>query len=235
MDQLRHWNKWYDGLPELWRFPFAVAALVLVGAINMALTIASGFPFGLLVLIAIAVLGAIRIPYLLSANDHAPEHPSQTDQPTIPAHADMLHHWNHWYDSFPELWRFQIVVWTLVLVGALNMALTIGGGFPFGLLVLLAVIAICAVRLPYVMGWGFGRASTNPAAADGALAAPEPAPALVTAPLERLEPPQAETVTLHPANKATEPEAPERPGRDHDDVPPAARGQFSPEARPPAA
>ena len=37
--------------------------------------------------------------------------------------------------------------------GIINMLLTIGNGFPFGLLFLLAILALVAVRGPYAAGW----------------------------------------------------------------------------------
>ena len=76
------------------------------------------------------------------------------------------------------------------------MALTIASGFPFGLLVLLAIVGIGAVRLPYVMGWGH--------AARAAPIAPAPAPAVIPPPDARLEGPPA---VPHPvAAEATPPE-----------------------------
>jgi hypothetical protein len=43
----------------------------------------------------------------------------------------------------------------VILLGAgiVNMLLTIGNGFPFGLLFLLAILALVALRGPYVAGW----------------------------------------------------------------------------------
>ena len=235
MDQLGRWNRWYDGLPELWRFPFVVCVLVLIGAINMALTVASRFPFGLLVLLAILVLGAIRIPYLLGHDAAALDGSGTPDQPPAPVHADWLQHWNHWYESLPELWRFQVIVWALVFVGALNLALTIGGRFPFGLLVLLAIIAIGAVRVPYVMGWGYGRSPTKVATTDAAPDHSEAPAAVVAAPVERLETSPDRTVTPHPASAFPEPETPDRSGRDLGNVPPLGGDELRPAARPPAA
>ena len=154
MDLLRNWNRRYDELPELWRFPGVLGLLVIVGAINLALTIGSKFPFGLLVLIAVVVLAAIRIPYLLSPHKSAQADWGAFQPPApTPASGGWANRVNDWYESFPELWRFQLIVWTLVVLGALNMALTITGRFPFGLLVLLAIIVIAAIRLPRAMGW----------------------------------------------------------------------------------
>ncbi len=56
--------------------------------------------------------------------------------------------WNRWYDAAPEMWRFQFVIWSLVVLGAINMLLTVAIRFPFALLVVLGIAVITAVRLP---------------------------------------------------------------------------------------
>ena len=44
-DRLARWNSWYDHAPESWRFQMVVLwPLLAIGAINMLLTIAIGFP-----------------------------------------------------------------------------------------------------------------------------------------------------------------------------------------------
>ncbi len=63
-------------------------------------------------------------------------------------YADRLQRWNRWYDETPDDWRFHLVVWGLVAVGTINMFLTIAVGFPFALLLVLAILAIAAVRYP---------------------------------------------------------------------------------------
>ncbi|WP_428535811.1 hypothetical protein [Rhodopila sp.] len=67
--------------------------------------------------------------------------------------AERVVQWNRGYDNLPEQWRFQFVVWGLLAVGAINMLLTLMAHFPFALLVVLALIAITAIRLPYVLNW----------------------------------------------------------------------------------
>ena len=67
--------------------------------------------------------------------------------------ADRLIQWNRWYDETPEDRRLHIVLWPLVVAGFLNMQLSIAGGFPFGLLVLLTIMAMATIRLPYTLGW----------------------------------------------------------------------------------
>ena len=68
-------------------------------------------------------------------------------------YADRVQRWNRWYDRTPEPWRFHVMVWALLIVGAVNMLLTIAVGFPFGLLLVLAIAAIAAVRVPHALGW----------------------------------------------------------------------------------
>src|SRR5919202_755591 len=68
-------------------------------------------------------------------------------------YADRLQRWNRWYAERPDQWRFHLIVWGLVAVGAINMLLTIAVGFPFALLLLLAILVIAAVRVPYRLGW----------------------------------------------------------------------------------
>src|SRR3954470_5636876 len=67
--------------------------------------------------------------------------------------ATRLTHWNLWYDGLPEFWRFQFIVWSLLVLGTINMMLTIAVRFPFALLVVLAILIIAALRVPYAMGW----------------------------------------------------------------------------------
>ena len=67
--------------------------------------------------------------------------------------AERLQRWNEMYERTPEPWRFQLIVWALVIVGAINMLLTIAVGFPFALLVGLAIAAIAVVRVPHALGW----------------------------------------------------------------------------------
>ena len=161
MNLLNRWNRWYDGFPELWKFPLVIGVLVMIGGINMALTIAAGFPFGLLVLIALLALAALRLPYIWGSTPAPGVYLQQArDQAAAGAHSDWAHHWNLWYDDLPELWRFQFVLGALVLLGAINMALTIAFAFPFGLLVLVGVAALIVVRVPYTFGWG-GPATTT--------------------------------------------------------------------------
>jgi hypothetical protein len=52
----------------------------------------------------------------------------------------------------PELRRFWVFPVILLVAGTLNMLLTIWAGFPFGLIFLLAIFALVAMRAPYAAG-----------------------------------------------------------------------------------
>ena len=73
--------------------------------------------------------------------------------------------------------------------GALNMILTLSNGFPFGLLFLLALLALIAIRGPHVAGWLAPPAISVPAAA----VPPPPEPAHVAPPEALAEPPPHDT------------------------------------------
>jgi len=34
--------------------------------------------------------------------------------------AERMIEWNRWYDDIPETWRFSVVVWTVVAIGAIT-------------------------------------------------------------------------------------------------------------------
>ena len=60
---------------------------------------------------------------------------------------ERFHRWNLWYDELPQEWRFQFVLWPLIALGAINILLTVSSRFPFGLLLLLGIIFVVAVRV----------------------------------------------------------------------------------------
>jgi hypothetical protein len=64
-DALYRWNRRWDDAPEGALARLGVCTLLGVGAINMMMTIETGFPFGLLVIGAIALMLAIRMPFAL--------------------------------------------------------------------------------------------------------------------------------------------------------------------------
>lgn len=150
-DRLQRWNHWYERTPEQWRFQIIVWALVAVGAVNMLLTIAVGFPFALLVGIAIVVIAAVRVPYALgwvrTDGDSAGGARMEIAAPSWVLRA------NRWYDGLDDTQRPLVLLAALAIPGAINMLLTFAGGFPFGLLFLLAVLAVVAIRAPYTAGW----------------------------------------------------------------------------------
>ena len=60
--------------------------------------------------------------------------------------AERVAMWNCWYDAVPGEWRFQAtLIWSLLVLGTINMALTVAVRFPFALLVLLGIIVITAI------------------------------------------------------------------------------------------
>lgn len=154
-DRLQRWNSWYERTPELWRFQIIVWALVAVGAVNMLLTIAVGFPFALLVGIAILAIAAVRLPYALgwvktegaASSDAGGGARLEIEAPSWVVSA------NRWYDGLDETQRPLVLLALLAIPGAINMLLTFAGGFPFGLLFLLALLALMAIRAPYTAGW----------------------------------------------------------------------------------
>lgn len=156
-DRLQRWNQLYDRTPERWRFQVAVWALVAVGAINMLLTIAVGFPFALLLGLAILAMAAVRVPYALGwlrteGDASAAEGAGTGARMEIEAPSWMIRV-NRWYDGLDETQRPLVLLAALAIPGALNMLLTFAGGFPFGLLFLLAVLALVVIRAPYTAGW----------------------------------------------------------------------------------
>lgn len=171
-DRLQRWNHWYDSTPERWRFQLVVWALVAVGAVNMLLTIAVGFPFALLLGLAILAIAAVRVPYALGWLRADGESASAGGaRMEIEAPSWMLQT-NRWYDGLDETQRPLVLLAALAIPGAINMLLTFAGGFPFGLLFLLALLALVAIRAPYTAGWFKGA----PATAGSALAMEPAAP-----------------------------------------------------------
>ncbi len=154
-ESLYRWNTWYDGLPENWRFQVVLWPLIAVGFLNMVLTLGIRFPFGLLVLLALIGVAAIRVPYALGWI--AAEGAVPSDKPSAPrfeiANAGWLVDLNRRYDALTEFQAIWLVAAILLIAGAINMLLTIGTGFPFGLIFLLAILALLVVRVPYTAGF----------------------------------------------------------------------------------
>jgi pyruvate/2-oxoglutarate dehydrogenase complex dihydrolipoamide acyltransferase (E2) component len=173
-DRLHRWNRQYERTPQEMRFQLVAWTLVVIGAVNMLLTIAFGFPFGLLLVLAIAAMAVVRVPHALGWLRTGDEAAADAGGGGGAARMEIeapswVHDVNRWYDGLPEARRPLVLLAALAIPGALNMLLTIAAGFPFGLLFLLALLALIAIRAPYVAGW-----YKEPAAA--------PAPALAVAP-----------------------------------------------------
>jgi len=191
MDWIKSWNERYDRTAEDIRFGLVVAALVLVGAINMLLTIHAGFPFGLLLLAAILFVAWVRISYVM---DTPPQARGGVGSEPHKLEIGWLYGLNRWYDSLPEDRQFWVAPVVLLVAGFINMMLTLAHTFPFGLLFLLVVLAMVAIRLPYERGWlkappsltlagppgaphAVTHAETMPTLMEGPVAEPVPMPA----------------------------------------------------------
>lgn len=155
-ERLSGWNRWYDGLPQEWRFQIILWPLIAIGACNMLLSLSIRFPFGLLVLLGMMFVAAVRVPYVLGWITPAQDLPSGgRSAPRLEiggAGADWIAGLNERYEAVPEKTRFWIFPAILVVAGAINMQLTIQHGYPFGLLFLIVLLAIIVVRAPYVHG-----------------------------------------------------------------------------------
>lgn len=155
-ERLSDWNRWYDGLPQEWRFQLILWPLIALGVVNMLLSLSSAaFPFGLLVLLGVLFVAAVRVPYILGWITPAHAFPSGAGGARLQiagAGADWIAGLNQRYEAVPEKRRFWIFPAILVIAGAINMQMTISYGWPFGLLFLLVLLAMVVVRAPYVHG-----------------------------------------------------------------------------------
>lgn len=155
-ERLYRWNRWYDGLPQEWRFQIILWPLIVLGACNMLLSLAIRFPFGLLVLIGVLCVAAVRVPYALGWITPAEASPSgEVGARRLEiggAGADWLVGLNQRYEAIPEERRFWVFPAILVIAGTINMQLTINNGYPFGLIFLIVLLAVIVVRAPYAHG-----------------------------------------------------------------------------------
>jgi len=155
-ERLYRWNRWYDGLPQEWRFQFILWPLIALGACNMLLSLSIRFPFGLLVLIGVLCVALVRVPYALGWITPAEALP--TGEPGTRkleiggAGADWLVGLNRRYEAMPDERRFWVFPAILVIAGAINMQLTINKGYPFGLIFLIVLLAVIVMRAPYAHG-----------------------------------------------------------------------------------
>jgi hypothetical protein len=221
-ERLNRWNAWYDGMPPQWRFQLILWPLIVLGGINLSLTIAFGFPFALLVLLGVLAAAIVRVPYVLgwiapaTAADAA-----AIDGPRFQiAGADWVVDLNRRYEAVPEIRRIWVATVILLIAGGINMLLTIYYNFPFGLLFLLALLALVAIRAPYAAGWlkypgsglvpvapppapaGIEHAPTAPLPIDTPVAAPV---ALDTPVMEEVPPMAAEEQHLVEEEPSAEP------------------------------
>ena len=155
-ERLHRWNHWYDGLPQEWRFQVVLWPLILIGALNMLLSVSMRFPFGLLLLLGVLCVAAIRVPYALGwitpAEAPASGGPGTQRLEIGGAGADWLVGLNQRYEAIPEERRFWVFPAILLVAGAINMQLTIDKGWPFGLIFLIVLLAIILIRAPYAHG-----------------------------------------------------------------------------------
>ena len=214
-ERVVHWNRRYDNVPEQWRFQFVVWALLVVGAVNMLLTVATHFPFALLLVLAIIVLAAIRVPYMQNWVASSPE--VAADAKFQIEGANWLVDLNRRYDAMPETRRFWVYPVVLLIGGAVNMILTIAYGFPFGLLFLLVLLCLVAIRAPYAAGWYRSEqprvAGPHGAGPLGAEVEHSPMPAIASEP----EPPSVPHATnfASPANRVPDDADPATQPPDH--------------------
>ena len=188
------WNRRYNNAPAEWRFQFVLWSLMAVGTLNMLLTVSTGFPFGLLVLLGIAFIAAVRVPYVMGMTAE-PAHLEPGTKFQIDG-ADWLIDLNHRYEALPETRRFWVFPAVLLIAGAINMMLTIRHAFPFGLLFLLALLALVLFRAPYAAGYLRAAEPVRPAAPDAdpvRLAVPETEPVRLAASEPVLPPAAHET------------------------------------------
>jgi hypothetical protein len=166
-ERVTTWNRWYDSVPAEWRFQFVLWSLLALGTVNMMLTVATGFPFALLVLLGVIVITAVRVPYILGLAAEPTRVGSdskfQIDGPV------WLIDLNHRYEALPESRRLWVYPAVLLIAGAINMMLTIRHGFPFGLLFLFALLALVVFRAPYTAGWLRSPLPASPAASEQVL------------------------------------------------------------------
>jgi hypothetical protein len=177
-------NHWYDRLAKDLRFQFVLWPLLFLGVLNMMMTIALRFPFGLLVVLGLVAAAAIRVPYVLGfLGPRAVIPADHNNAPPIVIKGDgWIGTLNRRYDRMPELARFWVLPVILLVAGLLNMLLTIAHWFPFGLLFLIVVVALVVIRLPYVKGWVEDLDAPARPKAPPALTYQPAAPARVAAP-----------------------------------------------------
>jgi hypothetical protein len=151
-DRLIRWNRWFDDTPEDWHAHIVLWPLAFAGFLNMQLTIASGFPFGVLVLLTLLGFATVRLPYTRGWIIPGPDPASDTGARFLFGRADWLYDLNARYEALPETRRFFVIPGILILGGTLNLVMTFTRGWAFGGVFLLVLLAVIALRAPYVWG-----------------------------------------------------------------------------------
>ena len=152
-ETIEGWNRRYDALPGNWKFHAIFWPLIVVSLVNMILTIAIGFPFALLLLVAIAVLAYVRVPYAAGMIHRDAARPEGSQTTVRLGRMDWVWNLNQWFDAEPAVVRYWMMPAILIGVGLINMILTMTISFPFGLLFLIALLFIIFVRGTYAAGW----------------------------------------------------------------------------------
>jgi hypothetical protein len=149
-DRLNHWNRWFDATPEEWHGHILLWPLAFAGFVNMQLTIASGFPFGVLVLLGLAAIGAVRLPYKRGWIIPGPT--EDEGARFLFGHADWLYELNQRYEALPGVPRFFIIPGILIAGGTANLVLTFTRGWAFGGVFLAVLLAVILLRAPFAWG-----------------------------------------------------------------------------------
>jgi hypothetical protein len=150
-DRLIRWNRWFDAVPEDWHAHILLWPLAFAGFVNMQLSIASGFPFGVLVLLGLAAIAAIRLPYTRGWIVPGTE-PGGTGARFLFGHADWLYDLNQRYEALPDTPRFFVIPGILIAGGTLNLIMTFTRGWAFGGVFLVVLLAVLCARAPFVWG-----------------------------------------------------------------------------------
>src|ERR1700712_4631244 len=123
-DRVTRWNLWYDSLPEDTRFQYILWPLLALGTVNLWLTLATRFPFALLVLLGVLFIAAVRVPYVQGwvrpAHALAPGGPATHHPRFQVAGPPWLIDLNRWYEGLPESRRLWVYPAVLLAAGAIN-------------------------------------------------------------------------------------------------------------------
>ncbi|RYI22942.1 MAG: hypothetical protein EON48_07925 [Acetobacteraceae bacterium] len=143
LDQLYRWNAWFDAQTPRDRFDLAVWAVVILGLLNLLLTLALGMAFGLLLLLGLILANVARLPYALG----------ELPPPATAAHlagAERLQAWHRRITAAPDH-VVSLPILGVALAAILGMgslaALSTKAGPGFGILFILAVVnALVVIR-----------------------------------------------------------------------------------------